>query len=104
MPVEPGLAVDIQPIANMIARLALLRLCADTASPLADTAEELDAPFYLWANQRREVFVNWKPMQRSYSRMAILRWYAITVPRNPECLTCAMYDHPCEPAEQEKAP
>ena len=88
-PIEPGLAVDIQPIANMIARLVVLRLCVGTGSSLAETADELDAPLYLWANQRRENFANWRPMQRSYSRMAILRWYAIGMAKNPECMTCA---------------
>ena len=88
-PIEPGLAVDIQPIANMIARLVVLRLCVGTGSSLAETADELDAPLYLWANQRKENFANWRPMERSYSRMAILRWYAIGMEKNPECMTCA---------------
>ncbi len=88
-PIEPGLAVDIQPIANMIARLVVLRLCAGTGSSLEDTADELDAPLYLWANQRKETFASWRPMERSYSRMAILRWYAVGMKRNPECMTCA---------------
>lgn len=61
-PIEPGLAVDIQPIANMIARLVVLRLCVGTNSSLVETAEELDAPLYLWANQRKENFANWGPM------------------------------------------
>ena len=88
-PIEPGLAVDIQPIANMVARLVVLRLCVGTGSSLTETADELDAPLYLWANQRRENFANWQPMERSYSRMAILRWYAVGLEKNPECMTCA---------------
>ena len=88
-PIEPGLAIDIQPIANMIARLVVLRLCVGTDSSLVETAEELDAPLYLWANQRKENFANWGPMGRSYSRMAILRWYAVGMEKNPECMTCA---------------
>ena len=88
-PIEPGLAVDIQPIANMVARLVVLRLCVGTGSSLTETADELDAPLYLWANQRKENFANWQPMERSYSRMAILRWYAIGLEKSPECMTCA---------------
>ena len=88
-PIEPGLAVDIQPIANMLARLVVLRLCVGTDSSLVETAEELDAPLYLWANQRKENFASWEAMGRSYSRMAILRWYAIGMEKNPECMTCA---------------
>ena len=86
--IEPGLAVDIQPVANMIARLVVLRLCADTASSLVETTRELDAPYYLWANRRQENFAAWQPMERDYRQMAILRWYAIDVERNPECMSC----------------
>lgn len=86
--VEPGLAVDIQPIANMIARLVVLRLCVDTESSLVETAHELDAPYYLWANRRQENFAAWQPMQRSYRELAILRWYAIDVKKSPECMEC----------------
>lgn len=86
--VEPGLAVDIQPIANMIARLVVLRLCVDTDSSLVETAHELDAPYYLWANRRQENFAAWQPMQRSYRELAILRWYAIDVKKSPECMVC----------------
>lgn len=90
VPIEPGLAIDIWPIANMIARLVVLRLCAGTASTLVETAGELDAPLYLWANRRQENFVDWPANgARSRKEMAILRWYAVGVPKNPECMSCA---------------
>jgi molybdopterin/thiamine biosynthesis adenylyltransferase len=87
--VEPGLVIDIHPIANMLARLALLRLCANIDSGLRPLAAESDAPLYLWANRREGQFQNWKPMGRSYDRLSILRWYAITVPRDEECTVCS---------------
>ncbi len=80
--------MDIQPIANMIARLVVLRLCVGTASTLVETAHELDAPLYLWANRRQENFAAWEPMGRSFQRMAILRWYAVDMQKNQECMTC----------------
>jgi molybdopterin-synthase adenylyltransferase len=86
--IEPGLIVDIQPIANMIARLCLLRLLQKTDSGLRGFAEEMTAPLYLWANRREHQFAGWQPMERSYSRMAVLRWYAISVRRDPECTIC----------------
>ena len=88
VPIEPGLNIDISPIANMVARLVLLRLAADAGSALAETTEELDAPLYLWANQRKEEFKNWQPMRRSFNRMSILRWYAVNVPKNTACMVC----------------
>lgn len=88
VPIEPGLNIDIFPIANMLARLVLLRLAADAGSSLVETAEELDAPLYRWANQRREESRNWKPMHRSIKERKILRWYPINVRRNPSCMVC----------------
>ena len=87
--VEPGLAIDIWPIANMIARLVVLRLCMGTASTLVETAEELDAPLYLWANRRQENFADWPANgTRSMKGFSILRWYAVGVKKNPECMSC----------------
>jgi molybdopterin-synthase adenylyltransferase len=88
VPVEPGLCVDVQPVANMIARLCLLRLCQRAASPLGVFAAEMNAPLYLWANRREYQFAGWKPMERSYDRLSVLRWYGITVPKDKECPTC----------------
>ena len=90
-PIEPGLIVDIQPIANLIARLIVLQLCSGTDSSLEQTACELDAPLFLWANRREETFASWLPMRRSYRNMSILRWYAVNVSKNPDCATCGTF-------------
>ena len=91
VPTEPGLIVDIQPFANLIARLVVLQLCSDANSSLEQTACELDAPLFLWANRREETFASWLPMKRSYRNMSILRWYAVSVSRNPDCATCGAF-------------
>lgn len=88
VPIEPGLHVDIAPLANMISRLALFHLIKGTESSLISTAEELDAPLYLWGNRREHTFSKWPPMKRSFSSMSILRWYGISVPKNPSCVVC----------------
>jgi len=88
VPVEPGLVIDIHPVANMTARLALLRLCENLPSSLQTVAKETDAPLYLWANRRDGQFENWEPMERTFDRLSIFRWYAIDVARNKECRTC----------------
>jgi hypothetical protein len=81
--------MDIQPVANMLARLCVLRLCERLDSPLKTTAAEMTAPLYLWANRREEQFAAWRPMERSFDRLSVLRWYAITVPRDKECPVCS---------------
>lgn len=88
VPIEPGLIIDIHPIANMLARLALLRLCETFKSSLKKAAKETRAPLYLWANRREGQFSKWRAMGRSYDRLAVLRWYAIGVLRNKGCMTC----------------
>lgn len=88
VPVEPGLNVDVEPIANLISRLALARLASGKAAALTALGDELDAPIYLWANRREHQFANWRPMGRGYERMSILRWYGITVKQNPDCMVC----------------
>jgi molybdopterin/thiamine biosynthesis adenylyltransferase len=92
VPIEPGLVIDIHPIANMVARLALLKLCINKNTSLNKVAEETDAPLYLWANRREGQFENWQPMERTYSRLSILRWYAISVKYDKKCMTCG-YSH-----------
>jgi molybdopterin/thiamine biosynthesis adenylyltransferase len=89
VPVQPGLSMDIQPVANMLARLCVLRLCERLDSPLKTTAAEMTAPLYLWANRREEQFAAWRPMERSFDRLSVLRWYAITVRRDKECPVCS---------------
>lgn len=87
--IEPGLNIDISPLANMLARLALLRLCEGASSSLERAASELRAPLYLWANRREEQFANWEPMARSFDRLSILRWYAVNVFSDKECQICS---------------
>lgn len=91
VPIEPGLIIDIQPIANMIARLCVLRLCESHESGLKTLASEMAAPLYLWANRREGQFSSWRPMERSFDRLAILRWYAIGVPKDTECPVCGNF-------------
>lgn len=86
--VEPGLCLDIQPVANMLARLCVLRLCQRLESTLSTFAAEMTAPLYLWANRREQQFAGWRPMERSYDRLSVLRWYGITVRKDEECPTC----------------
>ena len=85
--IEPGLLIDIQPIANLIARLVLLQLLSKSASSsLRDTAAELDAALFMWANRREN------PFDRRWP--ALLRWYPVRIPRDPNCRVCARRSNP----------
>jgi molybdopterin/thiamine biosynthesis adenylyltransferase len=49
--VEPGLSLDVLPIANMVAKLALMKLVADKQTSLSILKKDYEAPWYLWLNR-----------------------------------------------------
>jgi molybdopterin-synthase adenylyltransferase len=87
--VQPGLAADIAPIVQMVVKLALVEL-APREKVWECLREDLEAPFYIWANRRDEIYADWQPLKYYYNRSGIMRWYGVRVPRDEACLTCAM--------------
>src|SRR5258708_39306507 len=83
--VEPGLSLDVLPIANMVAKLALLELVSDTSSSLKSLRRDFDAPWYLWLNRAEPEtqYSNWPPLSESSDEMTIHRWYGIYFDREP---------------------
>jgi hypothetical protein len=49
--VEPGLSLDVLPIAMQLAKVVLLELLADKSSTLNVLKRDFDAPWYLWLNR-----------------------------------------------------
>jgi len=88
--VEPGLSLDVLPIANMVAKLALLELVSDTSSSLKSLRRDFDAPWYLWLNRAEPEtqYSNWPPLSESSDEMTIHRWYGIYFDREPGCPVC----------------
>ncbi len=85
---EPGLYLDIAPVAQMVARLALVELLRGTGSAVATLAEDFDCPLYIWGNRREGSFENWKPMRAGHKDMAVHRWYGLRAERDPCCPIC----------------
>lgn len=88
--VEPGLSLDVLPIANMVAKLALVELVSDTSSSLKILRRDFDAPWYLWLNRAEPgtQYANWPPLSESSDEMTIHRWYGIYFDREPGCPVC----------------
>ena len=82
--VEPGLSLDVLPIANMLAKLALLELLADKSSTLNMLRRDFDAPWYLWLNRPEPgtQYADWPPLSESSDEMTINRWYGIYFDRD----------------------
>jgi molybdopterin/thiamine biosynthesis adenylyltransferase len=91
--VEPGLSLDVLPIANMLTKLALLELLADKESSLAVLKRDFDAPWYLWLNRPEPgtQYATWPPLSESSDEMTIHRWYGIYFERDPECPACGNF-------------
>jgi molybdopterin/thiamine biosynthesis adenylyltransferase len=88
--VEPGLSLDVLPIANMVAKLALTELLKDKPTTLRALERDYDAPWYLWLNRPEPAtpYFDWPPLSESSDEMTINRWYGIYFDRDSECPTC----------------
>ena len=87
-PVEPGLSLDIAPIALMVARLAVQELVRGTGSTLERVDEDLRAPLYIWSNRREERFSDWRPLAFGVSGQTPFRWYGAKAVRRAGCAAC----------------
>jgi molybdopterin/thiamine biosynthesis adenylyltransferase len=92
--IEPGLSLDVIPIANMVAKLALLELLANKQSSLSILNRDFEAPWYLWLNRPEPgtQYANWPPLSESSDEMTIDRWYGIDFARDPECPACGDFN------------
>jgi len=88
--VEPGLSLDVLPIANMLAKLALLELLADKSSTLNTLRRDFDAPWYLWLNRPEPgtQYASLPPLSESSDEMTINRWYGVYFDRDEACPVC----------------
>jgi hypothetical protein len=88
--VEPGLSLDVLPIANLVAKLALLELLVGEASSLNILQKDFDAPWYLWLNRPEPgtQYASLPPLSESSDEMTIHRWYGVYFDREAECSIC----------------
>ena len=86
--VQVGLSADIEPICNMMVKLALVELSRGTASGLSCLEDEFTYDYYLWANRRERHFANWKAMPSAGNLPTIMRWYGAHVGKVDGCPIC----------------
>jgi molybdopterin/thiamine biosynthesis adenylyltransferase len=88
--IEPGLSLDVLPIANMVAKLALLELMANKPTTLKALEKDYDAPWYLWLNRPEPgtPYASMPPLSESSDEMTINRWYGIYFDRDAGCSVC----------------
>lgn len=90
--VQVGLSADIEPICNMMVKLALIELSKGSQSGISCLEEELIYDYYLWANRRERRHRNWAAMPNAGNQPTIMRWYGVIVDRNDECSLCSKHE------------
>jgi molybdopterin/thiamine biosynthesis adenylyltransferase len=88
--IEPGLSLDISPIGIMVSKLALQELIKNKPSTLHILDKDFEANWYFWINrpEPKTDYTSLPPLSESYDEMTILRWYAVTLSKDPNCPTC----------------
>jgi len=84
------LPLVVLPIANMLAKLALLELLAEKSSTLKALRRDFDAPWYLWLNRPEPgtQYASLPPLSESSDEMTINRWYGVYFDRDEACPVC----------------
>lgn len=88
--VQPGLATDIAPLANLMTKLALHELSRGTSVDTVSMDADLSADFFIWANRRERAYASWPVMGTSSRTPSILRWYGCAALRQATCLECGV--------------
>ena len=88
--IEPGLSLDIAPIAQMVTKLALMELLRGTETTLSSLYEDLVASLYIWLNRREKDtdFESLKPLAFEVDGMRVMRWYGASIQKDPACPVC----------------
>ncbi len=88
--VEAGLSTDIAAISLMVVKLAIQQLLAGKPTTLRSLDEDLVAPWYFWLNRREAgtEYEDLQPLEFNIDGMTVLRWYGISLDRNPACPCC----------------
>lgn len=86
--VQVGLSSDIEPITNMMVKLALTELSRGTEAGIASLEEEFCQNYFMWANRRERQYVQWGSFANPRRLPTIMKWYGVDVPRNPGCGLC----------------
>ncbi len=92
--IEPGLSIDIAPIALMVAKLALQELLIGKKSTLQMLNEDFKANLYKWGNRPEPdtEYALCPPLSDSIDEITILRWYGIYLDKEAGCPTCGDFE------------
>lgn len=87
--IQVGLSSDIDPICNLIVKLALIELSRGKNSGIESLESELTYDYYLWANRRERRHAAWAPFNNAKNQPTILKWYGARIARDEHCPSCS---------------
>lgn len=92
--IEPGLSIDVAPIANMVSKLALMELLKGKESTLHMLDRDFTAPWYFWVNrpEPNTEYATIEPLSDSADGLTILRWYGVHLEKDLACPTCGDFE------------
>ena len=86
--VQVGLSSDIEPITNMMVKLALVELSKGTNSGLKTLEDELKQNYFMWANRRERQYSQWGTFTNTDRMPTIMKWYGVDIAKNNHCNLC----------------
>lgn len=91
--IQVGLSSDIEPICNLIVKLALVELSRGEKSGIESLETELDYDYYMWANRRERRHATWAPFNNAKNQPTILKWYGARIAKDKNCPSCSANAH-----------
>lgn len=87
--IQVGLSSDIEPICNLIVKLALVELSRGENSGIESLETELTYDYYMWANRRERRHAAWAPFNNAKNQPTILKWYGARIAKDENCPSCS---------------
>lgn len=87
--IQVGLSSDIEPICNLIVKLALVELSRGEKSGIESLETELEYDYYMWANRRERRHAGWAPFNNAKNQPTILKWYGARITKDENCPSCS---------------
>lgn len=91
--IQVGLSSDIEPICNLIVKLALVELSRGENSGIESLGTELTYDYYIWANRRERRHAAWAPFNEAKNQPTILKWYGARIAKDNNCPSCSANAH-----------
>ena len=92
--IEPGLAIDVEPIGTMTSKLILQELIKGKNSTLRILDKDFLANWYFWINRPEPgtIYASWPSLSDEAKEMTILRWYGVSFDKDDACPTCGNFE------------